>query len=72
MLLLLLGVNCNYEVCTVVSKQICANGCYGYEAMLIGWETTRAYWIDPFISFEPPNIFQGHWTQLENFRGLFT
>lgn len=52
MLLLLVGVNCNYEVCTVVSKQICANGCYGYEAMLIGWETTRAYWIDPLLSFE--------------------
>ena len=51
-LLLLVGVNCTYEVCTVVSKQICANGCYGCEAVLIGWETSRAYWIDPLISLE--------------------
>jgi hypothetical protein len=27
MLLLLVGLNCTYEVCTVVSELICANEC---------------------------------------------
>jgi hypothetical protein len=60
MLLPFVGLSCTYEVCAVVSKQICA----------IGWETMRAYWIDPSINLEPAQHFSR--TQLENFRSFFT